>query len=51
MVLLNLNAKPLIGLSAKSGKFGVIPDPPEPDELDEWEEEEEAIDERQSTNQ
>ena len=46
-----LNAKPLIGLSAKSGKFGVISDPPEPEELDEWEEEEEAINERQSTNQ
>lgn len=46
-----LNVRLLIGLSAKSGKFGVIPDPPEPEDLDEWEEEEEAIDERQSTNQ
>lgn len=46
-----LNVRLLIGLSAKIGKFGVIPDPPDPDELDEWEEEEEAINERQSTNQ
>lgn len=30
-----LNVRSLIGLSAKSGKFGVIPDPPEP-ESDEW---------------
>lgn len=27
-------SKLLIGLSARSGKFGVIPDPPEPEEVE-----------------
>lgn len=29
-----MGMKPLIGMSAKSGKFGVIPDPPEPDDIE-----------------
>jgi hypothetical protein len=33
-----MGMKPLIGMSAKSGKFGVIPDPPEPPS-DKWFEE------------
>ena len=29
-----MGMKPLIGMSAKSGKFGVIPDAPEPDDIE-----------------
>lgn len=29
-----LSPKPLIGMSAKAGKFGYIPDPPGPEEIE-----------------